>query len=80
MNSPIGLGLMIAFGSTLMVMHGKQMEEMKRQGRETRRLVVEMQYANWLSRNKPLTQYEVRFDGDFIITNVVDGAKSSQEP
>lgn len=78
MNSLIRLGLLIAFGNALMVMHGKQMEEMKRQGRETRRLVVEMQYANWFSCNKPLAQDEVRFDDNFIITNVVDGAKSSQ--
>lgn len=44
--------------------------EIKRQGRETRRLIVELANLESISRRGPLHEASVLFDDDFIVTNV----------
>ena len=55
------------------VMSFQTLREVKRQGRETRRLTVEVQNLSWQFRRGNLNVGEVWFDKDFIVTNVVDG-------
>ena len=47
--------------------------EVQRQGRETRRMIVDMQNLSWQFRRGNLYGGEVRPDEDFIVTNVVVG-------
>ena len=68
-GTSILLGLIVA----TLVMSFMTLREVKRQGRETRRLTVEVQNLSWQFRRGNLHVGEVWFDKDFIITNVVDG-------
>ena len=68
-GTSILLGLIVA----TWVMSFETLREVKRQGRETRRLTVEMQSLATRSRFGPLHGGEVWLDKDFIVTNVVDG-------
>lgn len=70
-GTSIILGLIVA----TWVMSFQTLREVKRQGRETRRLTVEMQSLATRSRLGPLHGGEVWFDKDFIVTNVVDGVR-----
>ena len=63
------LGLIVATWVTAF----QTLLEVKRQGRETRRLTVEMQNLSWQFRRGNLHGGEVWFDKDFIVTNVVEG-------
>lgn len=66
-------GIIIGLIMATWVMSFQTLREVKRQGRETRRLTVEMQNLSWQFRRGNLHGGEVWFDKDFIITNVVDG-------
>ena len=66
-------GIIIGLIMATWVMSFQTLQEVKRQGRETRRLTVEMQNLSWQFRRGNLHGGEVWFDKDFIITNVVDG-------
>ena len=66
-------GIIIVLIMATWVMSFRTLQEVKRQGRETRRLTVEMQSLATQSRFGPLHGGEVWFDKDFIVTNVVDG-------
>ena len=57
------------------VMSFQTLREVKRQGRETRRLTVEMQNLSCQFRRGNLHGGEVWLDKDFIVTNVVDGVR-----
>lgn len=57
------------------VMSCQTLREVKRQGRETRCLTVEMQNLSWQFQRGNTHGGEVRFDKDFIVTNVVDGVR-----
>ena len=46
--------------------------EIRRQGLETRRLVVELAAAKRLG---PMHEHEIRLDDKMCVTNVVDGGK-----
>ena len=70
-DTSIILGLIVA----TWVMSVMTLQEVKRQGRETRRLTVEMQNLSWQFRRGNLHGGEVWFDKDFIVTNVVDGVR-----
>ena len=66
-------GIIIGLIMATWVMSFQTLQEVKRQGRETRRLTVEMQNLSWQFRRGNLHGGEVWFDKDFIVTNVVDG-------
>lgn len=66
-------GIIIGLIMATWVMSFMTLREVKRQGRETRRLTVEMQDLSWQFRHGNLHGGEVWFDKDFIVTNVVDG-------
>ena len=53
--------------------------EIERQGRETRRIVVELANLEGMSRRGPLHEARVLFDADFVVTNVTcEAAKESE--
>ena len=66
-------GIIIGLIMATWVMSFQTLREVKRQGRETRRLTVEVQNLSWQFRRGNLHVGEAWFDKDFIITNVVDG-------
>ena len=66
-------GIIIGLIMATWVMSFQTLREVKRQGRETRRLTVEMQNLSWQFRRGNLHGGEVWFDKDFIVTNVADG-------
>ena len=66
-------GIIIGLIMATWLMSFQTLREVKRQGRETRRLTVEMQNLSWQFRRGNLHGGEVWFDKDFIVTNVVDG-------
>ena len=65
-------GIIIGLIIATWVMSFQTLQEVKRQGRETRRLTVEMQNLSWQFRRGNLHGGEVWVDKDFIVTNVVD--------
>lgn len=50
--------------------------EIRRQGLETRRLVVELAAAN---RRGPMHEHEIRLDDQLCVTNVVEDGKAIWE-
>ena len=63
------LGLAIATWAFLVV---SVLHEIRRQGLETRRLVVELAAANRLG---PMHGHEIRLDDQLCVTNVVEDGK-----
>ena len=70
-----GMSIVLGLIWATWVMSFMTLREVKRQGRETRRLTVEMQNLSWQFRRGNLHGGEVWFDKDFIVTNVVDGVR-----
>ena len=63
------LGLAISTWALIVV---SVLPEIRRQGLETRRLVVELAAAKRLG---PMHEHEIRLDDQLCVTNVVDGGK-----
>ena len=63
------LGLVISTWAFIVV---SVLPEIRRQGLETRRLVVELAAAN---RRWPMHEHEIRMDDQLCVTNVVEDGK-----